>query len=1133
MANNGEFIELASGETLKQIKEIVSLINQGADGVVRLNSEFAKVKTPSGNKSVLSGINQELANSEKIRLSEIKLQQDREKAFDKYSAQLAKKEVLEARTTAKQIAESEKIIRQKEKEFAQFEREFNKYEADLKRKELAEARYNQKKQIENQKAEKALAKEALALERSQNAYNRIQSVINRTTQEYNNLAVRKEINGSLSEREENRLNSLTNRISRFQGVLGKVDANIGKYQRNVYNYASGWNGLSNSINQLTREAPAFAVSLNTGFLALSNNIPMLFDEIERTKNSIARLKAEGKAVPSLFSQIASSVLSFQTLISVGVTLLTLYGGALFTWIGSLNQADDALGRITESQLRYNDASTEGEKNANKKYEELGRLSVAYKNEKLSIEQRNIAYDKLIKMYPAYFKEADRQKSLNNEFVRSQFYLMEALNKRAQAEAKLNANSQTQDRIIDIESEIKAREEYTKALQHEYRDISALNKLKTSTSTVEVRQEIQATIEKIEANEKLRIQRRDINDEEKNLAKGTIALQTELDQLNKEDRKARREINKLYGESLLLDKEDKKVKTSKVKMQKDEIDYLAKVYELRKLNSEVISNNDRRVMDDEERNFKDRSEAVENYYFQLQNQANLSYDEEIRLSNLKLKEETKRYNYAISQGTGSLQYLEQLNYQFELEKTIIRTRFEDKSNQLTIDKTKALQNVLLSITTQSQKNALSEKSIEDLRQVGLYMKNISGATTINQFSQLDNKLREIANNDEDRKNEAIRLDLIANRANQERIKSQLSTSKDVVKDNEAINKLKAQELELTGQLIKSDNSRAEAIKSVYESMANSTNEYLNSIGQNFLSNNGFGSLGKFFDTVTYQVVNDLGEIETRTGSTFQKMWDQAKTGAQRFAIAFTAITDVVKESMDFINQNQQAYFDAQYDSLKKEKDLALEYAGDSATGKAEIERQYEERRSEIDRRKAKAQKDTAIFNAIINTAQAVTAFLAEANYAGAILAGVLGAAQIGIISNSRVPEYALGTDNHAGGLAIVGDGGKNEVVYQPSKGFSITPKNDTLVDLEKGSKVYPDFNSFLKNSGAMLGGIPNIELESSGASASEIDSIMGKYFSNITTSQTTIDKNGFNSYIAKKNNKMKMLNNRVSGKGFSV
>lgn len=77
---------------------------------------------------------------EKIRLAEIKLQQDREKAFDKHQANLDKQIAKEEKTAQEAIKASEKIIAQKEKEFAQFEKDFNKYEADIAKKALAEER---------------------------------------------------------------------------------------------------------------------------------------------------------------------------------------------------------------------------------------------------------------------------------------------------------------------------------------------------------------------------------------------------------------------------------------------------------------------------------------------------------------------------------------------------------------------------------------------------------------------------------------------------------------------------------------------------------------------------------------------------------------------------------------------------------------------------------------------------------------------------------------------------------------------------------------------------------------------------------------------------------------------------------
>ena len=107
--------------------------------------------------------------------------------------------------------------------------------------------------------------------------------------------------------------------------LKGIDSNLGQYGRSVGNYKSQWDGLGNAITQLTREAPAFAVSLQTGFLAISNNIPILADQIQRIRNENAALRQEGLKTIPVWKQVLSSALSWQTALSVGITLLTVYG----------------------------------------------------------------------------------------------------------------------------------------------------------------------------------------------------------------------------------------------------------------------------------------------------------------------------------------------------------------------------------------------------------------------------------------------------------------------------------------------------------------------------------------------------------------------------------------------------------------------------------------------------------------------------------------------------------------------------------------------------------------------------------------------------------------------------------------
>lgn len=195
--------------------------------------------------------------------------------------------------------------------------------------------------------------------------------------------------------------------------LKKIDSDVGKHTRNVGNYASSWNGLGNSVNQLTREAPAFANSVNTGFMALSNNLPILADEIGQViaKNKI--LTANGEKTSSVFSQVAGAFFSWQTLMSLGVTLLTVYGGKLIELATSGNKASQAQKKLNEELSNTTNAitpqmaqlsslvdivnsSTESEKNRQLAYEEIKKtlpgLTSATYSQAIAIGELKIATD---------------------------------------------------------------------------------------------------------------------------------------------------------------------------------------------------------------------------------------------------------------------------------------------------------------------------------------------------------------------------------------------------------------------------------------------------------------------------------------------------------------------------------------------------------------------------------------------------------------------------------------------------------------------------------------------------------------------------------------------------------------------
>lgn len=148
------------------------------------------------------------------------------------------------------------------------------------------------------------------------------------------------------DKKEKEIQSLTSEISEAEG-------RIGVFSRNVGNYKSTFDGLGFSMAQITREAPAFANSMSTGFMAISNNLPIFVDEINKLKKANAAMNAEGVKTPSIWSSITKAALSWNTALSLGVVLLTVYGKDLVNWIGSLFDAEDGLDRAARNAEELN------------------------------------------------------------------------------------------------------------------------------------------------------------------------------------------------------------------------------------------------------------------------------------------------------------------------------------------------------------------------------------------------------------------------------------------------------------------------------------------------------------------------------------------------------------------------------------------------------------------------------------------------------------------------------------------------------------------------------------------------------------------------------------------------------------
>ena len=267
---------------------------------------------------------------------------------------------------------------------------------------------------------------------------------------------------------------LLTQIKAVQTELNAAEQATGRFQRNVGNYSSAFNGLGMSIQQIARELPSATMGINMFFLAISNNLPIFFDEVQKARKEYAAYLAELskgnkdiQKVAPVWKQLAAGIFSWNTALVVGITLLTAYGKEIFDYIGGIFKAKEAIDYLSESQKVFNESMDEGAKNAQK---DITRLQLLYKaaiDTARGMEERNKAVAALQKEYPDYFKNLDAEAIKNGTAQQSYENLAVAILKAAQARAVENRIAKNSEQILDYENAIteayKKQEEAQKKL----------------------------------------------------------------------------------------------------------------------------------------------------------------------------------------------------------------------------------------------------------------------------------------------------------------------------------------------------------------------------------------------------------------------------------------------------------------------------------------------------------------------------------------------------------------------------------------------------------------------------------------------------------------------------------------------
>lgn len=272
--------------------------------------------------------------------------------------------------------------------------------------------YNILRQVEQQVAVRKREEEAVRA----NIKAQKEQIIQNNSEEGSITQLRKQLSLMLNlydnmgriKRSGNSGKELLAQIRVIQTELNEAEQASGRFQRNVGNYSSAFNGLGMSIQQIARELPAATMGINMFFLAISNNLPIFFDEVQKARKEYAayieELKkgnTEVQKVAPVWKQIISGVFSLNTALVVGITLLTAYGKEIFNYLDGLINTKRATLDLLSAEQEMALARREAIKSSVNERVELDILYSKLKNISLSERERTAAVNEWISKFPQY------------------------------------------------------------------------------------------------------------------------------------------------------------------------------------------------------------------------------------------------------------------------------------------------------------------------------------------------------------------------------------------------------------------------------------------------------------------------------------------------------------------------------------------------------------------------------------------------------------------------------------------------------------------------------------------------------------------------------------------------------------
>lgn len=326
---------------------------------------------------------------------------------------------------------------------------------------------------------------------------------------------------------------LVKQTAEIYAAMDKYQKSTGKHTLSVGNYKQAFDGLGFSVSQVARELPSLAISANTFFLAISNNIPMVIDEIQKLRAENEAAVKSGDAQVSITGKLIKSMFSLNTFMVLVLTAFSMWGKEITNWIGSLFTGKKRVENLTGSLKHMADAMQNARLETAK---ETVKLNVLYKtatNNAKSTTERTKAVKALKREYPEYFKNLSDEEIKLGKASKAYKEATKAITENAKARAALDKITELQKEFIDTDQkriglltkQVQAQGELAKAEQYTAKVSSTI----TATSTQAASQYYAATASNVN---KLKDDIKEYGDEAERLAKRQMVLTKSMENLTK-------------------------------------------------------------------------------------------------------------------------------------------------------------------------------------------------------------------------------------------------------------------------------------------------------------------------------------------------------------------------------------------------------------------------------------------------------------------------------------------------------------------------------------------------------------------------------------------------------------------------